>query len=700
MNVSQWKKAAAVFGFALALTVPALSDEPCAGGKHSDCQNCKAKAAVSQPAALPSGIDKADFDLSVDPGENFYHYAIGGWQKANPIPGDQARWGTFNILADNNTKILHEILEQAAKEPQSDLEKSLGKFYASGMNEAAIEAQGLKPIEEDLDRIDQIKNLEDLQTEIAKLHRMGLVPYFCLEGAQDDKDSSRMIATVWQSGLGLPERDYYLRTDKKSAELRKQYVDFIAKMLQKTGYNSSKAQVAAKKIMALETKLAKYSLPAAEMRDPEKMYNLLPQDKVKALTPAFNWETYCSILGIETPAEINVTGPDYLKSVCRELKKTSIDDHKLYLRWKVISSAAPYLTKDLEKCSFDFYSKTLRGTKAMKPRWKRVTETVSGCMDQGLGELYVKRAFSPEAKKKVLEMIDNIKAFMAQDIPQLPCMSETTKQAALKKLASFRAKIGYPDAPRDYTALNAKIGDSYYGNVAAARSFEKKRGLDKIGKPVDKNEWYMPPQMVNAYYQPTDNEIVFPAGILQPPFFDPNRDDAANYGGIGMVIGHEISHGFDDQGAQYDGDGNLRNWWTQEDLAKFQELTKAVDEQFSSYESAGQHLNGKLVLGESMADLSGLALAWGAYQRSLNGGEGKVIDGLTPAQRFFLSYAKIWAMNISPEMLKLQVNTDPHPPAEWRVNGVVSGMPEFFKAFNVKEGQPMRRPADKRNKIW
>ena len=713
MEIAYLKKAALVCGLVLAAwaITPAVqaenkggqNDGCCCSGNSCCCGNsCGASAsnqATPATSGRASGINRADLDTSVDLHQDFYHYAIGGWQKANPIPSDQARWGTFTILADNNTKLLHEILEDAAKSPKSSLEEKLGTFYKSGLDEKAIEAAGVTPLKDDLEPINSITDLKTLQKVLVECHNLGLNPYFSLDSAQDDKDSTRQIATIWQSGLGLPERDYYTRQDERSKELRSQYVKFVENLFKLSGFSAQKAKAAAQHVMDIETRLAKASLPAAETRDPQKMYHLMHQEGLTKLTPSLDWSTYYKGIGIAQPKDINVTVPEFMQAVNVLLSDRSLlEAHKDYLRWNLIRSAAPYLSKDLEQCHFDFYSKTLRGTKVMKPRWKRVTDVVSSLVDQGMGQLYVQRAFPPESKKRVQDMVENIKAYMAEDIPRLDWMSETTKKAALEKLSLLKAKIGYPDVPRDYSKL--EIGTSYYDNMRNAMRFEKRRSLGKIGQPVDPNDWYMPAHMVNAYYAPSDNEIVFPAGILQPPFFDPRSDDAANYGGIGTVIGHEISHGFDDQGAQYDGHGNLRNWWTKEDKVKFDKLTKGVEDQFSSYTVQGQHLNGKLVLGESIADLSGLALSFGAYQHSLNGGAGEVIDGFTPAQRFFLNYAKVWAINISPEMEKLQINTDPHPTANWRVNGPLSNNTDFFKAFDIKEGDAMCRPVDKRNKIW
>jgi predicted metalloendopeptidase len=419
----------------------------------------------------------------------------------------------------------------------------------------------------------------------------------------------------------------------------------------------------------------------------------------QALTPAFSWPRYFEGVNLPSLAEINVAVPGFLEAVNRELAATPLADHRSYLRWHLVDSFASFLPSEFEQEHFHFNSTVLRGVEKMKPRWKRVSETVDAGMGMGLGELYVRRYFPPEAKARVLQMVENLKAAMAADIPTLTWMSPATQKAALEKLASFRAKIGYPDRWRDYSSLEIDRND-YLGNVRRARMFEVRRDFAKIGKPVDRDEWQMSPQTVNAYYNPSMNEIVFPAGILQPPFFDVQAEDAVNYGAIGMVIGHEISHGFDDQGSKYDGQGNLRNWWSPGDLEDFQQLAAGVEKQFASYEAAGLKLNGKLVLGEAIADLSGLQLAWMAYQRAQEGRASQVLDGFTPAQRFFLGYARVWATNMRPEMERLQVNTDPHPHPRWRVNGPLSNMPEFFQAFGVKDGDPMARPVPQRNRVW
>lgn len=699
MNKTPYWKAlslAALLGFSMTTSTFALPAQADVTGKgHST------PAASVPKKAVNSGIDRSDLDLKVDPTVNFFDYATGGWRAKNPIPNDESRWGSFNVLADNNIQQLRSILREAAITPQDQLETMLGAFYTSGLDTKSIDAVGLTPIKEDLQRIAATTTKEELLNTIVSFHKQNIFPYFGYCSTQDEKNSQRMIGLLWQSGLGLPERDYYLRTDADSQQLLAKYREYVASTFCLLGDSPQAAKREADAVMAIETKLAKYSLPAAELRDPQKVYNLMSRSQLMSLAPGFDWDAYFKAMGTPNLTELNVGIPDFVAKSIKEINGgTSLEDHKSYLRFALMRSAAPYLCDEAEKQHFNFYSTALTGVSIMKPRWKRVVNTIGDSYaDQALGMLYVRHRFSPNAKARVQDMVNNILAAMEEDIPTLNWMSDTTKTAAIAKLHSFTAKIGYPAVPRDYSKLKLTVGD-YYGNVRKCNMLAVENDLAKIGKPVDPNEWYMPAYMVNAYYSPNRNEIVFPAGILQPPFFNFEADDAVNYGAIGMVIGHEISHGFDDQGSQYDGQGNLRNWWTKEDKANFQNLAQGVEEQFGSYEINGLKLNGKLVLGEALADLNGLNLAWMAYQRSQKGKEPQVIDGFTPAQRFFLGYAKVWAGSMRPERERQQVYTDPHPHSMWRVNGPCSCMPEFFEAFNVPEGSPMRRPANQRTKMW
>jgi putative endopeptidase len=688
MSFNPWKAAGAALLLGLALNLAP-------GGSPAQAESTSPQG----DQHLTSGIDRADLDPTIDPTRDFFDYATGGWRQRHPIPDDQSTWGTFYVLRDRNTQIVRDLLVEATRAPEGSLERKLGDFYASGMDEGAIEKAGLAPIREDLQALDKLQERQALQAAIIRLHRQGVDPYFSFFSSQDDKDSTRMIGVAWQGGLGLPERDYYLRTDEESGKIRDAYRAHVTKMFTLLGDSAAEAAREAEAVLSLETRLARASLPAAELRDPENVYHLMGAADFQALTPAFSWPRYFEGVNLPSLAEINVAVPGFLEAVNRELAATPLADHRSYLRWHLVDSFASFLPSEFEQEHFHFNSTVLRGVEKMKPRWKRVSETVDAGMGMGLGELYVRRYFPPEAKARVLQMVENLKAAMAADIPTLTWMSPATQKAALEKLASFRAKIGYPDRWRDYSSLEIDRND-YLGNVRRARMFEVRRDFAKIGKPVDRDEWQMSPQTVNAYYNPSMNEIVFPAGILQPPFFDVQAEDAVNYGAIGMVIGHEISHGFDDQGSKYDGQGNLRNWWSPGDLEDFQQLAAGVEKQFASYEAAGLKLNGKLVLGEAIADLSGLQLAWMAYQRAQEGRASQVLDGFTPAQRFFLGYARVWATNMRPEMERLQVNTDPHPHPRWRVNGPLSNMPEFFQAFGVKDGDPMARPVPQRNRVW
>lgn len=664
-------------------------------GAHS------ASLTASAPA-LKSGINPQDFDTSVKPSEDFFNYAIGGWRVANPIPNDQARWGSFVILNENNTKIVNSMLEQAARDPQNELEAKLGDFYASGMNVTNIDREGISPIRNELNVIASIDDIEDLVQVIAYLHAQDINPYFDLAIGPDDKNSEHVIAHLSQGGLGLPERDYYLRDDERSRALRTKYVEHMTKMFRLIGDTPLAAAKEAEAVMKLETKLAKASLAAAELRDPESIYHMMSLKELKEMAPDFQWRPYFSMLGLKKINQLNVMMPDFVTAFNKELyKDTPLVDHLSYLRWNVINSSASYLSADMAEEHFNFYSKELLGVAVMPPRWKIVSKTVSsiGMMGFAVGEMFTKQHFSPASKAKVEEITTNITKVFEKEIPEQKWMTPATQKEALAKLHSFVSKIGYPEYTRDYSKLKIdRIG--FYDNVRNARRFEVARKLATFDKPVDRTEWHMTPQTVNAYYNPSSNEIVFPAGILQPPFFNVEVDDAANYGAIGAVIGHEMSHGYDDMGAQYDAKGNLRNWWQEEDLKAFQQLAKGVEEQYAGYSVGGTKMNGKLVLGEALADLNGLSLAWKAYQLAHQGEKEVIIDGYTPAQRFFLAFARVWASNVKPEYEQVQVNTDPHPHAMWRVNGTVSNMPAFFEAFKVKEGEPMRRPAEKINHIW
>ena len=660
-------------------------------------------------------FDTANMDTSVKPSDDFFIYANGGWIKRTQIPPEYSRWGSFNQLIEKNNDALHQIAEKASKSPgrtggkaeaggTTSLEvQKVGDFYASGMDEKAIEQMRAKPLHDELVRIDNIKDLKDVLKEIAHLHSMGVNALFGFGSGIDDKNSTMTIANAVQAGLGMPDRDYYTKPDTDMKDKREKYVAHITKMLTLLGEPATKAAQDAKKIMALETKLAEASRTRVELRNPQKNYNKMPQAELQKLTPDWDWAEYFKEIKLDEPGEINVHQPDFFKAANEVFKSTSIDDWKTYLRWHLINAIASELSKDFVNEDFNFREMTLRGTKQIKPRWKRVVIATDAEIGEALGKLYVAEYFPPESKARVLELINNLKEALSDRIKTLEWMDEPTKQEALKKLAAMTVKIGYPDKWRDYSLLKIDRGP-YALNTLRAENFEFNRDLKKINKPTDRTEWGMTPPTVNAYYNPVNNEIVFPAGILQPPFFNAKADDAVNYGGIGAVIGHEMTHGFDDQGRQYDAVGNLRDWWSKESAEEYDKRRKAIVDQYSEYEPLpGLHVNGELTQGENIGDLGGVKIAYAALQKALDKNpesRDKKIDGFTPEQRFFLGFAQIWRSVQRDEDLKLQVNTNPHSPARYRVNGPLSDLVEFQKAFNIPDGSPMVRPADKKVNIW
>jgi putative endopeptidase len=648
----------------------------------------------------PWGFAMSNLDKTCKPCDDFYEFAMGGWLKANPIPPEYATWGTFNELRDQNLTAMRTILEASAKAnaPAGSNEQKIGDYYASCMDTAAIEAAGLKPISGELAAIDAISDRKSLDAAIAKLQREGASVVFRFGSGQDIKDSTRVIAVAGQGGLGMPDRDYYLRDDEKSVQLRTDYEQHVAKMFQLAGDAPDKAAAEAKTVMTIETALAKASRTRVELRDPEKNYNLMTVSEMKTLTPDWSWEGYLHAMGAPAVQQVNVRQPDFFKEMNQELDSVAIPAWKIYLRWHVIHATAPGLPEAFVEENFDFFDKKLSGTKEIQPRWKRCVQSTDRSLGEALGQVYVDKYFPPAAKARAKQMVNNLLAALRADIPTLSWMGPETKKEALAKLEAFNVKIGYTDKWRDYSKLTIDRS-SYAGNVRRSVEFETARQISKIGNPVDRTEWGMTPPTVNAYYNSSMNEIVFPAGILQPPFYSPSADDAVNYGGIGAVIGHEISHGFDDQGSKFDGKGNLHEWWTVDDRKNFTERGDCVVNQFNGYETEpGLHQNGKLVLGESIGDLGGLAIAYAAYEKSIEGKRPKDIDGFTPEQRFFLGWAQVWGTNQRAEAARLQTNTDPHPLARFRGNGPISNMEEFAKAFGCKRGDPMVRESS--CKIW
>ena len=656
---------------------------------------------VSAAGDAPSwGFSTSNLDRTCKPCDNFYEFAMGSWMKANPIPAEYSSWGTFTQLRDNNLTALRTILDAATKAtpPAGSNEQKIGDFYASCMDTAAIESAGLKPIAGDLNEITAINDRKSLDAAITRLQQQGAGVLFRFSSGQDIKDSSRVIAQASQGGLGMPDRDYYFRDDEKSKQLRADYEQHVAKMFTLAGDAPEKAAGEAKTVMAIETALAKASRSRVELRDPEKNYHPMAIAEVNALTPDWPWQSYLHEVGAPKLEQVNIRQPEFFKAMNEELSSVPLDDWKTYLRWHVIHANAPALPEKFVEENFDFYDRKLSGTKEMLPRWKRCVQSTDRNLGEALGQVYVEKYFPPAAKARAKEMVANLIAALREDIPTLSWMGPDTKKEALAKLEAFTVKIGYPDKWRDYSKLTIDRS-SYDANVRRSMEFEYARELAKIGKPVDRAEWGMTPPTVNAYYSSTMNEIVFPAGILQPPFYDPTADDAVNYGGIGAVIGHEISHGFDDQGSKFDGKGNLNEWWKPEDRKNFTERGDCVMNQFNGYEvEPGLHQNGKLVLGESIGDLGGLTIAYAAYEKSIEGKRPKDIDGFTPEQRFFLGWAQVWGANQRAEAARLQTNTDPHPLARFRGNGPLSNMEAFAKAFGCKQGDAMVRQQS--CKIW
>jgi putative endopeptidase len=650
------------------------------------------------------GVALAYMDTSAKPCQDFYQYATGRWLANNPIPPDRSSWGAGSELYEKNQVVLHDILEAAAKDKSAAAGSSarkVGDFYRLGMDEAKIEAEGAKPLAAEFARIAALKDTAALQAELARLHRMAIFPAFSSGAYQDFKDSTRIITWLYQDGLGLPDRDYYFKDDERSKMLRTAYVAHVQKMFELLGDKPEQAAAQAKTVMNFETRLAKVSMNALEQRDSEALYHKLDLAALDKLAPNVAWTRYFAALGLNNPGDINVGQPKLLEEIGVMMTNVPLADWQTYLRWQLAHATAPYLSSAFVNEHFNFYGKTLGGQKELRPRWKRVLAATDELLGEALGQLYVAKNFSPEAKTRAQTMIANLKAALRDRITALDWIGDDTRKQALRKLDAIAVKVGYPDKWRDYSALKIDR-PSYVENVLQAREFEFQRNLNKIGRPVDRTEWSMTPPTVDAYYNPNFNEIVFPAGILQPPLFDPNADDAVNYGGIGSVIGHELTHGFDDEGHKFDADGNLKGWWTEADEKNYAARAAIVETQYGEYVGVEDvRLNGKLTLGENIADIGGTRIAFHALQKALAAAPRPAnIDGFTPEQRFFLAYAQDWRRNTRPEQLRLMLQTDPHSPPRFRVLGVVANMPEFAQAFNCQAGDPLVRPANAQAHIW
>jgi putative endopeptidase len=661
-----------------------------------------APATTPEASAARTTFDRSDLNTSVSACDDFYEYATGGWRARTEIPAAYPEWGQFAVLEDRNRDIVRRILDDAQKgnaAPGTNQQK-VGDFYGTCMDQEKVDRAGLDPLRPELGRIAAITDLASLRSEMARLQTIGVNSLFAVGSSPDFNDSSRVVLHILQSGLGLPDRDYYFKDDEKSKTIRQEYEKHLQRMFTLAGDDAQTATKNAQTVLRIETALANGSMNRAERRDPKKTNNPFDLAGLSKLTPHFDWSSYIAEIGAPQVTATIVHQPDFARTVDAQLTATPIADWQTFLRWRLLRNFAAQLSTPFVEEDFAFNDKTLQGSTEILPRWKRCLALTDNLLGEALGEQYVSTAFPPAAKQRAKEMVSNLVTSLRSDIPTLKWMSDATKEQAAIKLNAFAQKIGYPDKWIDYSKLSIDRS-SFLENVMRGERFAFQRDLDFVGKPVDRTLWEMTPPTVNAYYNPLRNEIVFPAGILQPPFFDANADDAYNYGGIGAVIGHEMTHGFDDTGAQFDSAGNLKNWWSEEDLKNFTSRADCVTNQYSGFTILDdQHLNGKLVVGESIADIGGLAIAYAAYEKSLEGKPREVIDGLTPEQRFFLGYAKIWATNTREEYARLRLTVDPHPPERYRVNGVVANLPEFASAFGCAAGTKMNPPEDKRCKLW
>lgn len=652
--------------------------------------------------ALSGGIDVANLDKTVSPKTDFYQYACGGWMKTHPLTDEYGRFGSFDLLAENNRTQLHGLIKGLATQQQEpgSIGQKIGDLYNMAMDSTKLNADGMKPMKPMLDKVAAVKDRKGLTVLAAEMTRQGLGAYFNLFIGADEKNSSMNIVQAFQGGLGLGDRDYYLSDDAHNKDIRAKYEAHIARMFRLAGYEEEQAVKAAGQAMAVETDLAKAAYDRVKARDPQANYHKMTVAELERQAPGIDWNLYFKSLGLPEVKELNVAQPEALAEVAKQVGKGDLDAQKSYLLWKVIDGAASYLSDEFVEANFDFYGKVLSGTPEMQPRWKRAVSAVDGMMGEAVGKMYVEKYFPAAAKERMVKLVGNLQQALGERIRALTWMSDETKAKALEKLSAIYVKVGYPDQWRDYSSLDIKK-DSYWANVLRSNVFEYDYMLAKNGKPVDKTEWMMTPQTVNAYYNPTTNEICFPAGILQYPFFDMKADDAFNYGAIGVVIGHEMTHGFDNHGRQYDKDGNLRDWWTAEDAKKFEERTQVLVDWFDKIEVLpGLHANGKLTLGENIADYGGLQVAFQAFHNAVKDAPLGVVDGFTPEQRFYLAYAGVWAANIRDEEIRLRTQTDEHSLGRWRVNATLPHIEGWYEAFSVQEGDPMYLAPDKRASIW
>lgn len=660
---------------------------------------CNSKKEV----AMTAGIDLANMDTTALPGTDFYQYACGGWMQTHPLTDEYSRFGSFDMLAENNREQLKGLITElaAAKNEDGSIAQKIGDLYNMAMDSVKLNADGVAPIKAELEMLAAVKDKTEISKLMAELNRKGLGVYFQTYIGADIMDSKSNLVQTYQGGISLGEKEYYIDDDAHTKEIRDKYKEHIVKMFELAGFPEAEAKKKMEAVMNIETRIAKASFSAVEQRDPQANYHKMTLDELKKQIPGINWDEYFAAQGLKDVKDLSISQVEPIKEVEKIINTVPVEDQIAYMQWKLLDSSANYLSDEFVAQSFDFYGKVLSGKKEQKPRWKRAVGVVDGSMGEALGQMYVKKYFPPAAKERMVQLVKNLQTALGERIQNLEWMSDTTKVKAQEKLSTFYVKVGYPDKWRDYTGLKIDNKDSYWANVERVNEFDYDYMISKAGKPVDKDEWGMTPQTVNAYYNPTTNEICFPAGILQYPFFDMNADDAFNYGAIGVVIGHEMTHGFDDQGRQFDKDGNLKDWWTPGDAERFKERAQVMVNFFDSIKVLPDlNANGSLTLGENIADHGGLQVSFQAFKNATKDAPLGEVDGFTPEQRFFLAYAGVWAGNIRDEQIRVYTKSDPHSLGKWRVDGALPQIGAWYEAFNVTEEDPMFIPADKRVSIW
>ena len=656
----------------------------------------------SKDTSKVPAINLANLDTTVSPGSNFYQYACGGWIKQNPLKPEYARYGSFDKLREVNQEQLKDLIESLGKEKHEpgSVASKIGTFYTMGLDSVKLNADGISPVKDQLSSIQSIKGKADLSKMVATMQKEGMSPYFSLYVGADEKNSSMNIVQLYQAGIAMGDRDYYLLDDADTKNIREAYKLYVNQLFTLAGYTPDQAKTAADAVLKIETGIATVSFTREDLRDSQKNYNKISLESFKTSYDLLDWEAYFGIMGLKNILELDVKQASFYKGLSDLMKKTTLEEQKYYLSFNLLNSAASYLNDDFYTASFNFFGKTMSGKQEQQPRWKRALETTNTALSEAVGQLYVEKYFPPVAKEKMLTMVGNLQKALGERINGLDWMSDVTKAKAQEKLAAFTVKIGYPDKWRDYSKLEIK-GDSYWANVVRSNVFDMEYYLADAGKPVDKARWHMSPQTVNAYYNPTTNEICFPAAILQPPFFNLDADDAVNYGAIGVVIGHEMTHGFDDQGRNYDKDGNLQDWWTPEDATRFTERADVLVKQYDAILVLDSvHANGRFTLGENIADQGGLLVSYTALKNSLQGKEPAAIDGFTASQRFFLGYAALWGQNVRNEEILRLTKIDPHSLGKWRVNAALRNVEDFYKAFSITDKDPMFMTPQERVVIW